>query len=99
MWMRSCCAILRASSAARALTRCTILVGRSVKARTESALTGGQRDPVHADGLPAAIWELDGFEESAVASTLGLGALTNVATLDELVVGRGEAWEGVASLY
>ena len=33
-----------------------------------------------------------------MASTLGLGALTNVATLDELVNGRGEAWEGVTSL-
>ena len=29
---------------------------------------------------------------------LGLGALTNVATLDELVNGRGKAGEGVASL-
>ena len=29
---------------------------------------------------------------------LGLGALTNVATLDELVNNRGKAGEGVASL-
>ena len=33
-----------------------------------------------------------------MASTFGLGALTNVATLDELVNGRGKAGEGVASL-
>ena len=33
-----------------------------------------------------------------MASTFGLGALTNVATLDELVNGRGEAGESVASL-
>ena len=33
-----------------------------------------------------------------MASMLGLGALTNVATLDELVNGRGKAGDGVASL-
>ena len=33
-----------------------------------------------------------------MASALGLGALTNVATLDEFVNGRGKAGEGVASL-
>ena len=33
-----------------------------------------------------------------MASTLGLGALTNVATRAKLVDGRGKAMEGVASL-
>ena len=33
-----------------------------------------------------------------MVSTLGLGALTDVATLDELVDGHGKAGEGVASL-
>ena len=62
------------------------------------ALTGRQSDPVPADGLPAAAGKLDGLEYTSVVSMLGLGALANVATLDELVNGRGKAGEGVASL-
>ena len=62
------------------------------------SLTGWQRDPVHVDGLPAGAGELDDLVGTSVASTIRLGALANVATLDELVNGRGKAGESVASL-
>ena len=52
------------------------------------SLAGGEGDPVHADGLPAAEGELDRLQAS-VTSSLGFGALTNVAALDELLDGCG----------
>ena len=63
-------------------------LGGAVGEGEDGVVALGQRDSVHADGLPAAVGKLDGLEKTSVASTLGLGALTNVATLDELVNGR-----------
>ena len=51
-------------------------------------LAGGEGDPVHADGLPAAEGELDRLQKASVTSSLGFGALTDVAALDELFDGR-----------
>ena len=62
------------------------------------ALAGREGDPVHADGPPAAVGELDRLQEASVTSSLGYGALTNVAAFDELFNGRGWARERVASL-
>ena len=55
------------------------------------ALAGGQRDPVNADRVPVAAGDFDGIEEAVVAFTLGLGALTGVVALVELLDGRGQA--------
>ena len=66
-------------------------LGRAVRECEEDivSLAGGEGDPVHADGLPAAEGELDRLQEASVTSSLGFGALTNVAALDELFDGRG----------
>ena len=72
-------------------------VGEGQDAVVSAALWQG--NPVHADRVPASVWNLDGFEESTAYASFGLDSLTNVTRLDEGFNGLGESRERVSAFH